>query len=459
MQRRPRPPSQSQGPSTWHVPHVVLPPSRSSSTIEPAQNDEFIEHRVALLKGQRDCEHLPPRAPPVTSRGPMNTPPPPVHKTHWGGFMDEIEAFIVRNKLDCSAAQQLREFAPHLRAPIVEADVVNCRNPSAVIVKRIQEVRHHMSYAKLNASESRRPAPVVVPPPSLGNLHTNDNHPPRVVPLPFNKKQPTQTEFAKPPPRTVPPPRPTQSKMVEENRPFPKPLVVPPPPLCRLNPEARSRSPRERTFWAHEELSYKAALRQVRGRDFRDWHVFCNKASGEYDPLFYPLTHLVAFLNGQEPPSSKFLKNISEFSKDELVARVAMAVKRGALPLGSHGRDPQRYSMNELRNYLEQHSTLFDHVVSNHQDGMHLPTSISEDLQYDPEIEPEDEIDLEDDLQRAVRASEELSRGGSMEWNGNFGRESQLLPDVLDSDENLPPLIPDDTEAEGTALDRLMAVD
>jgi len=53
---------------------------------------------------------------------------------------EKVEAFIQRHSLDDRASQALRELAPHYQSSILEADLLNCRNPSAVLWSKIQSL-------------------------------------------------------------------------------------------------------------------------------------------------------------------------------------------------------------------------------------------------------------------------------------------------------------------------------
>mmetsp|Transcript_87353 Transcript_87353/g.203181 ORF Transcript_87353/g.203181 Transcript_87353/m.203181 type:complete len:501 (+) Transcript_87353:34-1536(+) len=53
----------------------------------------------------------------------------------------EVEAYIHRHGIDTSAAQALRELEPELQAQVIQSDLTNCRNPSAVLLCRIDRVR------------------------------------------------------------------------------------------------------------------------------------------------------------------------------------------------------------------------------------------------------------------------------------------------------------------------------
>jgi len=160
----------------------------------------------------------------------------------------------------------------------------------------------------------------------------------------------------------------------------------------------------------------------VRSSDFHDWHHFCQKAGGEYDPRFYPLSHLVAFLNGQEPPLIALRERLSDFTKGELVALAQMVVKRGAPPLDSRGRDLNRYWADELRDYLELHSSVFGEGIA--ADGT------NEALQGDAEIEVVDGVGGNDDLQSDVKGDSRSQKAG---WDEKSRAQSQLC-EVPDSD-------------------------
>lgn len=68
----------------------------------------------------------------------------------------EVEDYITRHDIDTSAAQALRELEPEMRAQVIQSDLTNCRNPSAVLLCRIDRVRAAMTAPP-------RPPPVLVP--------------------------------------------------------------------------------------------------------------------------------------------------------------------------------------------------------------------------------------------------------------------------------------------------------
>eukprot|EP00439_Symbiodinium_sp_Y106_P054046 s4489_g7.t1 len=59
---------------------------------------------------------------------------------HGGVSSDEVESFIARHGLDHSAADRLRALSPEEQENIVLTDLTNARNPSAVVLSRIDRV-------------------------------------------------------------------------------------------------------------------------------------------------------------------------------------------------------------------------------------------------------------------------------------------------------------------------------
>lgn len=53
-----------------------------------------------------------------------------------------VEEFIQRHTIDGAAAQALRELPPLAQLSIIETELINCRNPSAVVHSRIQAFRN-----------------------------------------------------------------------------------------------------------------------------------------------------------------------------------------------------------------------------------------------------------------------------------------------------------------------------
>jgi len=54
---------------------------------------------------------------------------------------ERTEEFIFKHNLDDKASEALRDLPLSMRAPIVEADLVNCRNPSAVVTSKIAALK------------------------------------------------------------------------------------------------------------------------------------------------------------------------------------------------------------------------------------------------------------------------------------------------------------------------------
>jgi len=89
----------------------------------------------------------------------------------------------------------------------------------------------------------------------------------------------------------------------------------------------------------------------------RGWIKFSAKAETRPDMLKnFPCVYFAGFLAGEEePPVPLLLHNLDASDKQELVRRAKMAVKAGAEALkGKGGRDPERYSEQELRGYLRE---------------------------------------------------------------------------------------------------------
>eukprot|EP00927_Polykrikos_kofoidii_P039886 TRINITY_DN34181_c0_g1_i1.p1 TRINITY_DN34181_c0_g1~~TRINITY_DN34181_c0_g1_i1.p1 ORF type:complete len:902 (+),score=160.59 TRINITY_DN34181_c0_g1_i1:126-2831(+) len=52
---------------------------------------------------------------------------------------EQTKLFIERHRIDDKSSQALMDLPPHLRQPLMEIELVNCRNPSAVVWTRIQD--------------------------------------------------------------------------------------------------------------------------------------------------------------------------------------------------------------------------------------------------------------------------------------------------------------------------------
>mmetsp|Transcript_91533 Transcript_91533/g.267848 ORF Transcript_91533/g.267848 Transcript_91533/m.267848 type:complete len:378 (-) Transcript_91533:1111-2244(-) len=74
----------------------------------------------------------------------------------------EVEAYILRHGIDSAAAQALWELEPGLRSQVIQSDLTNCRNPSAVLLCRIDRVR---GTAVPTPAPPRGPKHVPAPPP------------------------------------------------------------------------------------------------------------------------------------------------------------------------------------------------------------------------------------------------------------------------------------------------------
>lgn len=53
----------------------------------------------------------------------------------------DVEAFILRHQVDDQAAQGLRQLSPESQLEIINSDLNNCRNPSAVLWRRIKTLQ------------------------------------------------------------------------------------------------------------------------------------------------------------------------------------------------------------------------------------------------------------------------------------------------------------------------------
>lgn len=142
-----------------------------------------------------------------------------------------------------------------------------------------------------------------------------------------------------------------------------------------------------------EDLQFKQELvAKVKATDTHLWHEFCSKSWGKFDPTLYPVDVLLRYLEGKEPPTVPELvtPEIWTMAKSDLVIRCKMAVKQGAQALEVHGRDPARYSEEELREYL---------------------AGLNPDLENEEEVDGilEEEGNEETDLDKAVfdRSAEE----------------------------------------------------
>jgi len=98
-----------------------------------------------------------------------------------------------------------------------------------------------------------------------------------------------------------------------------------------------------------EDLSARAAAGHLRAA----WREFSTQADTRPDPRHFPGVYLASFLAGEaSPPVHLLASDLEEIDKEELVRRVKMAVKAGAGPLIGRGKDPERYSDDELRSHL-----------------------------------------------------------------------------------------------------------
>jgi len=93
----------------------------------------------------------------------------------------------------------------------------------------------------------------------------------------------------------------------------------------------------------------------VKAGNFQDWRDFCTLTLGMHDPTAYPSHYLEAFLEeGQPPPTGGPRATLAELPAEELVLICKAVVKEGCPPLeGDRGRDPARYTREELMEYLQ----------------------------------------------------------------------------------------------------------
>lgn len=120
-----------------------------------------------------------------------------------------------------------------------------------------------------------------------------------------------------------------------------------------------SRSPRGtgkgfESFEELQKLSWQELAQLVEdGKRTKDWVEFCAQAETRPDTRHFPSVYLAGFLAGEaKPPAHLLLNDLDVIDKEELVRRVKMAVKAGAGPLIGKGKDPERYSDDELRSHL-----------------------------------------------------------------------------------------------------------
>jgi len=93
----------------------------------------------------------------------------------------------------------------------------------------------------------------------------------------------------------------------------------------------------------------------VKADNFQDWQDFCSLTLGMRDPAAYPSHYLEAFLLYKEPPPTGGPRGpLNEIPAEELVLICKAVVKEGCPPLeGDRGRDPARYTREELTEYLQ----------------------------------------------------------------------------------------------------------
>lgn len=94
----------------------------------------------------------------------------------------------------------------------------------------------------------------------------------------------------------------------------------------------------------------------TKAADLRAWQAFCSATLGRHDPAAYPTHYLAAFVEGTgpPPPGGPLGVDLAGFCAEELVLLCKAAVKEGSPPLeGDRGRDPSRYTREELLEYLQ----------------------------------------------------------------------------------------------------------
>mmetsp|Transcript_61046 Transcript_61046/g.181889 ORF Transcript_61046/g.181889 Transcript_61046/m.181889 type:complete len:492 (+) Transcript_61046:42-1517(+) len=70
----------------------------------------------------------------------------------------EVEAYISRHGIDGAAAQALRELDPEFQSQVIRSDLTNCRNPSAVLLTRIDRVKGTPATSALATYQPQPPA-------------------------------------------------------------------------------------------------------------------------------------------------------------------------------------------------------------------------------------------------------------------------------------------------------------
>mmetsp|Transcript_88159 Transcript_88159/g.169751 ORF Transcript_88159/g.169751 Transcript_88159/m.169751 type:complete len:573 (-) Transcript_88159:116-1834(-) len=88
-----------------------------------------------------------------------------------GSLAPEVEAYLLRNGIDESAGQALIDLEPELQSQVISSDLTNCRNPSAVLLTRIDRARSSVVagaaplYPSLTrAHQASRPTLMAAPP-------------------------------------------------------------------------------------------------------------------------------------------------------------------------------------------------------------------------------------------------------------------------------------------------------
>jgi hypothetical protein len=60
--------------------------------------------------------------------------------------VEAVDAYIERNGIDETAAEKLRELVPQMQSEVIRKDITNCRNPSAVLLSRIEQLKNAGSF-------------------------------------------------------------------------------------------------------------------------------------------------------------------------------------------------------------------------------------------------------------------------------------------------------------------------
>lgn len=77
---------------------------------------------------------------PSMKPGEMAPPPNGREPLRDGELADDVEAYLDRHQIDSGAAETLRNLEPAVQAEVISRDITNSRNPSAVLLSRIDRV-------------------------------------------------------------------------------------------------------------------------------------------------------------------------------------------------------------------------------------------------------------------------------------------------------------------------------